>query len=565
MSGAKQTKKPSVGLNLFLTLILGLVTAAAIFNSLFEQQFVPPLYLLLATAIIGLFLLISNLHLGFKIKKLTCSSSTTRAEGTGNLSDHASIIINSIGEGVIAIDEKNNISLINPEAKQILGWQDDAVGLNYQTVFRLIDSTRESIPEDLDPVQIVSKTKESQSSREFFVKTHNGKIIPIQLQISPIINTNALIITFRNITLELEEERQQLEFISTASHEMRTPVAAIDGYLGLILNPKICTIDEKALEYARKAQISSKHLGELFKNLLDISKMEDGRIHPRLEVVEVYDFVCQITQSLTSLAHQKNLTLTFAPKEQTEGIKKIHPKIFIQADKNLLTEALFNLIENAIKYTKQGGVTVDVVTDKQEVIISVRDTGTGIPAEDIPHLFQKFYRVDNRDTREINGTGLGLYLTRKFIESMRGRIWVESELGKGSSFMIAFSQLDSNQAQILSKSHQVHPNEFPPATQTTPQDTKSTKKPEISSKNSVPNENKPDESTLSIAEIATIPPPATEDIPADNVNSRVISRHTADRLQALGYNTTKFNIIEDPLPPSQSPNPDKNQNITEKA
>ncbi len=123
------------------------------------------------------------------------------------------------------------------------------------------------------------------------------------------------------------------------------------------------------------------------------------------------------------------------------------PVYYVRADQSHYREVLSNLIENAIKYTKAGGtITVDITGDESHVIVSVVDTGIGIPKEDIPHLFQKFYRVDNSDTREIGGTGLGLYLCRRLVEAMDGRIWVESDYGKGSMFFVELARMNPNDA-----------------------------------------------------------------------------------------------------------------------
>ncbi len=134
---------------------------------------------------------------------------------------------------------------------------------------------------------------------------------------------------------------------------------------------------------------------------------------------------------------------------QAGSTKMIKPFYYVNADPERLREVITNIFDNAVKYTESGSVTLGLTGNNEVVQISVRDTGPGIPAEDIPHLFQKFYRVDSSSTRTIGGTGLGLFICRKIVELYDGRIWVESELGKGSTFYVNLPRLTSEKAKQL--------------------------------------------------------------------------------------------------------------------
>jgi len=269
--------------------------------------------------------------------------------------------------------------------------------------------------------------------------------------VSPVGQTGSgAIIVFRDITSDVAENRQKAEFVSTASHEMRTPVAAIEGYIALALNPSTATVDDKARAYLLKAHESAKHLGQLFQDLLDVTKAEDGRLNSNPVPIEVATFVRNVISTLTPTAQTKQIALEFAPDAQGSTVTQVIPAYYVNADQNHYREVLSNLIENGIKYTKAGGkVTINITGDESRVVVSIVDTGIGIPPEDISHLFQKFYRVDTTDTREIGGTGLGLYLCRRLVEAMEGRIWVESEYGKGSMFFVELPRLDTTKAQQL--------------------------------------------------------------------------------------------------------------------
>ena len=257
------------------------------------------------------------------------------------------------------------------------------------------------------------------------------------------------------MTKEKAEERQKAEFISTASHEMRTPVASIEGYLGLTLNPATATIDQRARDFITKAHRSAEHLGRLFQDLLDVSKADDGRLQSNPEAIDLIPFVSDIVEGLRHKAEDKKLQLIFKPRPGTPGgehsatftSRTLSPAFYIYVDPDQLREVLDNLVENAIKYTPSGRVTVDVTGGSGRVTIAIADTGIGIPVEDQSHLFQKFYRVDNSDTREIGGTGLGLYLSRRLTEVMGGRLWVESAYRQGSTFFLELPRLSEHDAQ----------------------------------------------------------------------------------------------------------------------
>lgn len=382
----------------------------------------------------------------------------TTAKLTAQLSEVSSksdIVINSIADGVVAIDEKGAIVLINPAAQTLLGWpQQDALGLDYRSVIKLSDAKGSPVPDDFSPIHQVLVSHKPVVNNDLELTTKSGKKLLVSLVVSPVNESetapSSAIAVFRDITREKQEERQKAEFISTASHEMRTPVAAIEGYLGLAMNPQTAVIDEKAKAYLEKAHESTQHLGRLFQDLLTVSKADDSRLIPKPVVVDVIGLTREIVTSLQPKAQSKGLFLTFKPGENdTEGNRKMQPIYYTYADQDQLREVLNNLVDNSVKYTKQGSVSVDITGTEEAVTVSVTDTGIGIPPEDVPHLFQKFYRVDNSDTREIGGTGLGLYISRRLIEANNGHIGVNSTYGKGSTFYVQLPRISHDQANAI--------------------------------------------------------------------------------------------------------------------
>ena len=368
------------------------------------------------------------------------------------------VVINAIDDGVLAISKDGNIELINPSAQQIIGWdQGDALGLNWKSVLKLVTSDGKDVEDLENPIaQSLSKNQPTHNDK-LFLLTSSEKRILVSIVSSPVgTDGEGIIVVFRDITKEKAEEREQAEFISTASHEMRTPVASIEGYLGLALNPATAHIDEKARDFITKAHESAQHLGRLFQDLLDISKVEDGRMKNNPKIINVNEFLKDIFDGLATKASEKQLNYIFMPDIIDEGKEKsLQPIFYANIDPDHFREVVSNLIENAIKYTPSGEVVVNVTGDDKQISISVKDSGIGIPAEDIPHLFQKFYRVDNSDTREIGGTGLGLYLSRRLAEAMSGNLRVESKYKEGSTFYLEIPRMNSSEAKQRLESTEV--------------------------------------------------------------------------------------------------------------
>ena len=368
-------------------------------------------------------------------------------------SSKSDAIIEAIGDGVIVVNQTGEVLVINPAAQQMTGWSaDDALHLHFESILKLQDGEGKPIDSSLNPISRVLNVGQQVRENEICIITKSGKKVYVAFVVSPMGDAgDGAIAVFRDITKERDEERAQAEFISTASHEMRTPVASIEGYLGLALNPNTATIDEKARDFINKAHTSAEHLGHLFQDLLDVSKADDGRLKEKPAVIDVIEFTREIIVGLRAKAEEKGLELSYKPDgtKSTAGTTVISPVLYAHVDRDHLREVLDNLVENGIKYTPEGSVAIDVTATEEYVRVSIQDSGVGIPAEDMPHLFQKFYRVDSTDTREIGGTGLGLYLCRKLIEAMDGRIWVESEYKKGSTFYIEVPRIDRMKASEI--------------------------------------------------------------------------------------------------------------------
>ena len=396
------------------------------------------------------------------------SSATPAKKPAENQSALAEMALKAIHDGVVITDRAGTVRFINPAAVTMteVGSPDQAIGLDYGLIIKLESKEGRELPEVENPlVQAMKSNQPLERAEVILIPTKSAKRIPIALSMLPAEGLSGnRIITFRNITAELEEEGEQTEFISTASHEMRTPVATIDGYLTLALNPQTATIDERARGYLTAAEKASKHLGNLFQDLLDVTKLDDGKIRPNLKPVEMTELVRSIANDYITRAQAAKLTFTFGSTEPVgfDPDRRLDQVVYGFVDVNFMREIMDNLIENALKYTPAGGsVYVNVRGDGDRVLINVTDTGIGISADDLTHIFQKFYRADNSDTREIGGTGLGLYLVKQRVESMDGRVWAESGFGEGSTFFVSLpriSQEEYEKRMIAVNNQKLQPN-----------------------------------------------------------------------------------------------------------
>lgn len=375
---------------------------------------------------------------------------TTTTAQSANL---ANLVLNSIDEGVMIVHSSGIVVLVNPAAMRLLGTSDPNMVENLQlaSILNLENSEGTKIEDDVNPVLRAVMNGENFETRDLILVSIQEQRRPVAISVvCTTTGQNERIITLRDIARELEEEGEQADFISTASHEMRTPVASIEGYLGLALNPKTATIDERARKYLEEAHASSKHLGRLFKDLLDVTKLDDKKIRVQLTPVEMASTVRSIANGQVPMMSEKGIHYTFGANaaRSDNATRVVNQEVYASVDIDFLREAVNNLVENAIKYTASGGgIWVNVRGDDDRVLINVTDTGIGISPDDLKHVFQKFYRADNSQTRTVGGTGLGLYLVKQRVEAMGGKVWAESSFGEGSTFYLSFPRITAEEYQ----------------------------------------------------------------------------------------------------------------------
>lgn len=247
-------------------------------------------------------------------------------------------------------------------------------------------------------------------------------------------STHGLVVLFRDVTRERQAAKAKSEFVAHVSHELRTPLSSIRAYTEMLVDGEAA--DEKTrAEYYGIIQTSADRLGRLIDNMLNISRIEAGTVRINREPVAVSIIVKEVADSLKPQAEEKKIAL----------LTDLAPVVDrVMADRDLLYQAVLNLASNAIKYTPEGGeVTVRMITleEQNALRIEVADTGVGIPAEDLPHMFEKFYRVE-ANKNMAKGTGLGLNLVKNIVEVVHeGKLSLRSEVGKGSTFAITLNKV----------------------------------------------------------------------------------------------------------------------------
>jgi signal transduction histidine kinase len=225
-----------------------------------------------------------------------------------------------------------------------------------------------------------------------------------------------------------EEDRLKTEFVSIASHELLTPTTSMKGYLSMILDEGIGKVDPTARGYLEKVYSETNRLAVLVKDLLNVSRIDRGKIVVELKTQDVLPLVQHAVETQELKAKEQKLAL------KLELPKKALPMVSVDSDK--LLEVFINVIGNGLKYTKKGSVTVSFNATPTQVMVSVVDTGIGIGPKDMSHLFGKFFRASNSDETGQTGTGLGLYVSKYMTELMGGTIAVDSVVGKGTTFTI---------------------------------------------------------------------------------------------------------------------------------
>jgi two-component system sensor histidine kinase VicK len=345
-----------------------------------------------------------------------------------------SVVLDSVGEGIVAVDAENKIVFANISAAVLAGTlPSNLAGNSFGAVFAL---TKNNQPFQLDP----NSTK---VYKEVVFISPNRRLHYLDIfanRIEDDTGSIKSIITLRDQTDERDLEMMKLDFVSMAAHELRTPITAIRGYLGLLSNERT-ELSSSSKQSIERAQSSASQLVGLINNLLNVSKIEGGSMHMSYTKVDWVKAVQDSVTDHTFSADEKNISLSFTKPDE---------HVALVADEIAIKEVINNLISNAIHYTDEGGhVTVSIKLDGKRVFTSVQDDGIGMAPNVLPRLFTKFYRAKGGLASGSGGTGLGLYIAKSIVELHKGKIWVESAEGKGSTFTFSLPVFDEVQYKEL--------------------------------------------------------------------------------------------------------------------
>lgn len=340
-------------------------------------------------------------------------------------------VIYSIADGVVAIDSSYRIILFNKAAEGLTGFKESEVlGKSVGEILKFFKESREITVRQYCPIQIPGVKGTLFEDKGLELTRKDNKKWYVNLSVGAIDRRDTrlgCILTLRDVTKEKELETMKLDFVTMTAHELRTPLTAIKGYLAILGQPEKLKEDERE-EYLGKLSESTERLGALVENVLNIARIEEGAITLNIGPVKLPGLIQEAIGEMEDRAKEKQVRLTFdKPSELLPEVK---------GDKLRLGQVLLNLLSNAVHYTGSGG-SVRVWLERSENFLTthIEDTGAGIPKESVPHLFTKFYRVPGASlTQQDKGTGLGLYIAKSIVDMHKGKIWVESEVGRGSKF-----------------------------------------------------------------------------------------------------------------------------------
>ena len=336
-------------------------------------------------------------------------------------------ILESIGEGMVVTDDTGGILLINVSAALLLGLpHKDAIGKNIKSI-AFFDETDQPIAVADQPVQEALHTGHK-VSRTVHIE-HSNKKKTLYFTITPVRQRGKIIGTIqiiRDVTKEKEIDRMKTEFISIASHQLRTPLSAIKWYSEMMLNEDVGKLSKDQHDFIADIASSTERMIELVSSLLNISRLESGRIIVDPKPTDLSSLVKNIINDLKAKTHERHQSLKVTVDKSLKDVS---------LDPKLVGQVYLNLLTNAIKYTPAGGhITVTIARDGKDILSCISDDGYGIPKDEQVKVFKKFFRATNIIKVESDGTGLGMYLVKSIVETSGGKIWFESQENKGTTF-----------------------------------------------------------------------------------------------------------------------------------
>ena len=324
-------------------------------------------------------------------------------------------VVNNLSSPLIVTDQDHKIVLINETAKELFSIKQDVINTHFLEVIQA-EEIFEYIKNPDAKEKKTFKLKKDDKERHYRISTRQVIDEDEEYQFT--------VTLLEDITRLKEIDSMKSEFVSTVSHEFRTPLTSMNMGLSMVINEDTGELNEEQRELLEAAYEDVERLTELVNDLLDLSKIESGRIEMEFDKVDVNDIIEKTLNPFYKQAEEKEIDLKFKQSEDN---------IFAYADPSKISWVISNLVGNALRYADKGKIEVDAEIKGRRVLVSVADNGPGIPREYQSKIFDKFVRAGN-DKDEKSGTGLGLAISKEIITAHNGRIWVDSEEGAGSTF-----------------------------------------------------------------------------------------------------------------------------------
>lgn len=345
-------------------------------------------------------------------------------------------VINHLNEAIILVDGAGRVTFINARASEELGCDGiKNLGKPYHEVLPITDRNGKVLPERRNPIHAAlrnGKRTVAPHREEYFAVRPNGALHPVFLTLSPISgrgDARNLLVVFHDATRERRLDEIKSDFISIASHQLRTPLAVASLHTDMLLSGHAGEISADQRAYLKEIAFYNKKMLELLNVFLTVSKLELKSFKLNVTRTDLKEVITDILHELSVKAENKEIAVQSSYEEGATTI---------ETDPELMRVALQNLISNAVKYTPLKGM-VRIMVEKKggEALVSISDTGYGIPRNEHTRIFTKLYRGERAQKQDSDGSGLGLYITKSLVEKCGGKIWFESEEHNGTSFYVS--------------------------------------------------------------------------------------------------------------------------------
>lgn len=342
-------------------------------------------------------------------------------------------LIASMGDGLVACDKNGIITVANKKAEEISGYSiEESVGKPYYSIWKLVDENGNILPREkriMEQALLKKIVIDIPMSAHLSILKKDGTSFPLSGILSPIVvdgKVDGVIVTFRDVTKEIEIDKMKTEFVSLASHQLRTPSTAIKWFSEMLLGGEVGKLNKKQSQYLQEVYRGNERMITLINNLLSISRIESGKISVEKKMVNFKKIVEDVA---------KEQDAEIVKRKHKFIIKQVEKLSEISTDPILVRMIVQNFISNAIKYTpNKGEIICEIKKNGSKILFSVKDNGVGIPEKEQKRIFEKLFRASNSLELDREGNGLGLYIVKKIAETLGGRVWFESEPEKGTTF-----------------------------------------------------------------------------------------------------------------------------------